>query len=172
MECSGSIIKGKHYRENKWHLLVSTYIVCERLSVMQRQARLPEIFHQIAQFTPVLEFGSRPPPPPPALKKNWVLTFQNTPHPIKNWNLGRSWQFGFWISRTPPPPIRWQLQYVETNRCIPQGHHLVVLVGNSSMKAVLSSSTHNMPVTLNDWEWNRFAVSVQMLLVSIFKYLH
>ena len=38
--------------------LVSTYVVCERLSAMQRQARLPEIFDQIAQFNPKLEFGS------------------------------------------------------------------------------------------------------------------
>ena len=43
--------------------LVSTYVVCERLSVMQRQARLPEFFDQIAQNTPVLEFGSRTPSP-------------------------------------------------------------------------------------------------------------
>ena len=34
-------------------LLVSTYAVCERLCVMHRQARLPEIFDQIAQNTPV-----------------------------------------------------------------------------------------------------------------------
>ena len=40
--------------------LVST---CERLSVMHKQARLPNIFDQIAQNTPVLEFGSRIPPP-------------------------------------------------------------------------------------------------------------
>ena len=30
---------------------------------MQRQARLPEIFDQIAQNTPVLEVGSEHPPP-------------------------------------------------------------------------------------------------------------
>ena len=40
------------------HILVSTYVVCERLSVMQRQARLPEIFDQIPHFTPEVEFGS------------------------------------------------------------------------------------------------------------------
>ena len=39
------------------------YVVCERLSVMYQQARLPEIFDQIAQNTPVLEFGSEHPPP-------------------------------------------------------------------------------------------------------------
>ena len=46
-------------------LLVSTYVVCERLSVMYKQARLPEIFDQILKNTPALEFGSRTPPPPP-----------------------------------------------------------------------------------------------------------
>ena len=64
----------------------------------------------------------------------------------ENWNLGRSWHFGFWLSRSPPlsqlksrqistlwvfwvyitpPPPPWRLQYVETNACIPQGYHLV-----------------------------------------------
>ena len=32
-------------------LLVSTYVVRERLSVMQRQARLPEFFDQIGKST-------------------------------------------------------------------------------------------------------------------------
>ena len=44
------------------YFLVSTYIVCERLSVMHQQARLPENFDQILQNTPVLQFGSRTPP--------------------------------------------------------------------------------------------------------------
>ena len=53
----------------KFYLLVSTYVVCERLSVMHQQARLPkhmlpEIFDQILQNTPVLGFGSRTPPHP------------------------------------------------------------------------------------------------------------
>ena len=37
-----------------WHMishLVSIYVVCERLSVMQRQTRLPEFLDQIAQNT-------------------------------------------------------------------------------------------------------------------------
>ena len=41
-------------------LLVSTYVV--RDSLMHQQARLPEIFDQILQNTPVLGFGSRTPP--------------------------------------------------------------------------------------------------------------
>ena len=32
---------------------------------MHQPARFPEIFDQILQNTPVLEFGSRTPPPPP-----------------------------------------------------------------------------------------------------------
>ena len=51
-------------------LLVSTYVVCERLSVMHRQARLPEIFDQIAQNTPVLEFQAD-------LGTLSILAFQN-----------------------------------------------------------------------------------------------
>ena len=107
---------------------------------MQRQARLPEIFDQIAQNIPVLEFGSGHPlhsPPPPKIEIRTDLgtldfDFPEPPPPIEiwtdldtlgfdfpeppppNWKLGRSWHFGFW----------W-LEYVKTNRCIPQGYHLV-----------------------------------------------
>ena len=45
------------WRPNLLALLVSTYVVCERLSVMQRQTRLPEIFDQIPHFTPEVKFG-------------------------------------------------------------------------------------------------------------------
>ena len=92
-------------------MLVTTYIVCQRLSVMQRQARLPEIFDQIAQFTSDLEFGSRILPPPLEkwnLARSWHFGFwlSRTPHtpapPIENWNLARSWHFGFWLFRSPP----------------------------------------------------------------------
>ena len=80
-----------------------------------------------------------------------------TPPPLpENWNLDRTWHFGFWYSRTQPPPppkkikiwadlgtlgfdfpghppptphtLQWQLEYVETNCCIPQGYHLVCYV--------------------------------------------
>ena len=69
-------------------------------------------------------------PPPQILKFRqilalWVLTWQNqnpTP-PLKfrqigtlsfdlaDWNLGRSWHFGFWLgrTRTPPHPQNWNL---------------------------------------------------------------
>ena len=61
---------------------------------MQRQARLSEFFLTKLARTPCSEIWSRTPP--------------------ENWNLGRSWHFGFW-----------RLEYVETNRRIPQGYHLV-----------------------------------------------
>ena len=35
-------------------LLVSTYVVCERLSVMHERAGVVEILVQILQFTPIL----------------------------------------------------------------------------------------------------------------------
>ena len=53
-------------------------------------------------------------PPPPKLKFRqilalWVLTWQSTPPPPENWNLGRSWHFEFWLGRVPPPPKNWNL---------------------------------------------------------------
>ena len=45
-------------------LLVSTYVVCERLSVMQRQAGLPGFFDQNWQQHPILKCGTEHPPPP------------------------------------------------------------------------------------------------------------
>ena len=66
--------------------LVSTYVVCERLSVMHEPAGVVENLVQILQFTPILQY--RIPPPPPELKivRNLgTLTFQlqNTPPPPK-----------------------------------------------------------------------------------------
>ena len=52
--------------------------------------------------------------PPPKLKfreilELWVLTWQsNPPHPHpENWNLGKSWNFEFWLGRVPP----WKLKF-------------------------------------------------------------
>ena len=85
---------------------------------MQRQARLPEIFDQIAQFTPNLELGSRTPSPPDnwnfgQILALWVLGF-DFPPPQKKLQFRQILHFGFW-----------RLEYVETNRCIPQGYHPV-----------------------------------------------
>ena len=78
-------------------LLVSTYVVCERLSVMHEPARVVEILVQILQNTPILKYSFRIPSPLPPLL------------PPENWNLGRSWHFDFSVSEYPPPPENWNL---------------------------------------------------------------
>ena len=45
------------------YLLVSTYVVCERLSVMHEPAGVVEILVQILQNTPYSELGTEYPPP-------------------------------------------------------------------------------------------------------------
>ena len=88
--------------------LVSTYVVCERLSVMHEPAGVVEILVQILQNTPYSE--EYPPPPPPSenwnLGRSWhfkTFQFQNTPTPPpKNWNLGTCWHFDFSVSEYPP----------------------------------------------------------------------
>ena len=66
---------------------------------------------------------------------HWVLTTQEyPPPPPPNENLVRSWHFEFWLPKnTPPQPLEnWtkglQLECVETNRCIPQGYRLILMV--------------------------------------------
>ena len=68
------------------HSLVSTYVVCERLSVMHEPAGVVEILVQILQNTPILKYSFRIAPPPP-----------------KNENCQRSWHFDFSVSEYPPP---------------------------------------------------------------------
>ena len=69
----------------------------------------------------------------------WVLTIQEypPPHHLENLNLARSCHFEFWLPKKHPLPPKieiWsevaglQLACVETNRCIPQGYCLVVMV--------------------------------------------
>ena len=94
--------------------LVSTYVVCERLSVMQRQARLPEIFDQIAQNTLFWNLVQNTPHPPPwKLKFSqilalWVLTFQNLPpRKLKFSQILALWVLTF--QNTPPPS--WKLKF-------------------------------------------------------------
>ena len=65
-------------------LLVSTYVVCERLSVMHEPAGVVENLVQILQFTPILQY--RIPPPP------------------GNENCQKSWHFDFSVAEYPPPP--------------------------------------------------------------------
>ena len=115
--------------------LVSTYVVCERLSVIQKQARLPEFFDQIGNNTLFWDLVQNT--PSPMEMKSWsdlgTLSFDyyRTPPSQKKPNLGRSWHFEFWLlqnsptSKTTTTTYRLQLEYVETNRCILQGYHLV-----------------------------------------------
>ena len=71
---------------NLQHLsLVSTYKVCERLSVMHEPAGVVENLVQILQFTPILQY--RIPPPPPG-----------------NENCQKSWHFDFSVAEYPPQP--------------------------------------------------------------------
>ena len=91
--------------------LVSTYVVCERLSVMHEPAGVVENLVQILQNTPILKYRI---PPPPKWKLSeilalWLFSFR-IPPPPPNWNLGRSWHFvTFQFQNTPPPPENWNL---------------------------------------------------------------
>ena len=52
-------------RQKYTHLLVSTYVVCERLSVMHEPAGVVEILVQIqGEYPPILKYSFRIPPPP------------------------------------------------------------------------------------------------------------
>ena len=89
-------------RGRGWDWLVSTYVVCERLSVMHEPAGVVENLVQILQFTPILQ--NRIPPPPPEIVRNLgTLTFQlqNTPPPPEN--CQKSWHFNFSVAEYPPP---------------------------------------------------------------------
>ena len=85
--------------------LVSTYVVCERLSVMHEPAGVVEVLVQILQNTPYSEIQFQNTPP-----KKWKLSespslrvSEYTP-PLENWNLGRSWHLmTFSVSEYLPP---------------------------------------------------------------------
>ena len=74
----------------KFILLVSTYVVCERLSVMHEPAGVVEILVQILQNTPILKYSFRIPPPP------------------ENENCQRSWHFDFSVSEYPPRKLKFR----------------------------------------------------------------
>ena len=84
-------------------LLVSTYVVCERLSVMHEPAGVVEILVQILQNTVILKYSFRI-PPLPKMKivrdlGTFTFQFQNTPPPSpENENCQRSWHFDFSVS--------------------------------------------------------------------------
>ena len=90
--CSGSL-SGNHYERQWWYLLVSTYVVCERLSVMHEPAGVVEILVQILQNTPILKYSFRIPPP---LPRKWKLS-----------EILALWLFSFRI----PPPLPRKLKF-------------------------------------------------------------
>ena len=90
------------------YFLVSTYEVCERLSVMHEPAGVVENLVQILQNTPILQDSFRT--PPPKLKFSqilglWVFSITEYPHPPENWNLARSWDFEYFQLQNTPPKI-------------------------------------------------------------------
>ena len=93
--------------------LVSTQVVCERLSVMQRHARLPELFNHFARNSLFLTTQEYP-PWKWKVGQNlalWVLTTQEYPPP-KNINLGRSWHFGFRLLKNTPLPQKYKFRQI------------------------------------------------------------
>ena len=98
-----------------WTLLVSTYVVCERLSVMHQPARLPENFDQISPKHPCSGILHRTPPSPRKMKNSnflsWVQIWaypEHTPSPrkMKNSNF-LSWvQIWAYPEHTPPPKMK------------------------------------------------------------------
>ena len=90
----------------KWfwkRLLVSTYVVCERLSVMHEPAGVVEILVQNPQNTPFSEvqFQNTPSPENENCQRVQIWEFQNTP-PNENCQRVQIWEF----QNTPP---KWKL---------------------------------------------------------------
>ena len=74
-------------------LLVSTYVVCERLSVMHKLAGVVENLVQKSQFTLFWDLVPRIPPPPPKIEIKAFL------------GILRLFNFYQWrIPPLPPPP--------------------------------------------------------------------
>ena len=86
---SSSFCKKTHYFDVSCVeiLLVSTYIVCERLSVMHEPAGVVEILVQILPEYPYSELGTEYPPPNENCQRVQIREFQNTP---PKWKLPES----------------------------------------------------------------------------------
>ena len=89
--------------------LVSTYVVCERLSVMHKQVSVHTV-----NFWP-----NSPEHPPPSenwnLGRSWhfeYLTSEYPPPTPENGNLGRSWHFEYLTSEYPPPPQKLKFRQI------------------------------------------------------------
>ena len=114
-------------RQEEMFSLVSTHVVCERLSVMQRHPESGK-----AKF--VLKILRTP-----------CSDFQ-TPSPHRKWKFRQILALWVLTFRTPLPPGQWRLQYVETNRCIPQGYHLILIAFKS--KRVMRSRMKQMALVM------------------------
>ena len=128
-KCSGSWetikyhIRGRPYTpDTRIILLVSTYVLCRRLSVI-----LSKFVANLTSHSPSLKYCFRQPCPPFQPQK-WKLSGVlilpvwvgwESPIPIRKWKVGRFRHFDFQWFRVPPP------SYVETTFCIQRGYHLV-----------------------------------------------
>ena len=89
--------------------LVSTYVVCERLSVMHEPAGVVEILVQILPEYPYSELGTEYSPPPWKLSKSPNLRVSETPPPNENCQRVQIWEF----QNTPPNENCWRVQIWE-----------------------------------------------------------
>ena len=86
-----------------WNYLVSTYVVCERLSVMHEPAGVVENLVQILQNTPILKYRIPPPPENWNCQRSWHFDFSVAEYPPpQNENCQRSWHFDFSVAEYPP----------------------------------------------------------------------
>ena len=96
-------------------ILVSAYVVCERLSVKQVLAAVVEILVQNSQFTLFWDLVQFTPPLKLKFGQDlalWILTTPVYPPPLfENWNLDRTQHSEFWHQFTTPP--------------LPRGYHHV-----------------------------------------------
>ena len=99
------------------------YLWCT--SKLSFQARFPEIFDQILQNTPVLEFRSRTPPPPHPQKWNSSqspsLTLPRT-HPSENEILARVQIWSY--PEHPPPKLKTLIFFPESETDLTQNTSL------------------------------------------------
>ena len=92
--------------------LVSTYVVCERLSVMHEPAGVVE---NLVQNSTVYPYSAIQNTPPPKWKLSEILALWlfscRIPPPPENWNLGRSWHFVISQLQNTPTPHPQKLKF-------------------------------------------------------------
>ena len=113
-------------------LLVSTYVVCERLSVMHEPAGVVENLVQILQNTPYSVIQNTPPIkahlgtlsifsyriPPPFRHILGLWVFSVTEYPP---HLGTSWDFEYFQLQNTPPHLgtSWDFEYFQLQNTPP-----------------------------------------------------